>query len=84
MISSDQLLNEIEKQLALAKQAPNEQGKREAISAVRALCNVMLNDSSAAIAPSAPRAIQLQQPVTSLGEKPLQEADANGESLFDF
>ncbi|WP_301107257.1 DUF5327 family protein [Sporosarcina sp.] len=84
MISSDQLLKEIEQQLALAKRAPNEQVKREALSAVRALCNVMLSDSKAAIAPSAPRAIQLQQPVTSLNEQPLQEADANGESLFDF
>lgn len=83
MISSDQLLKEIEQQVALAKQAPNEQTKREAVAAVRALCNVMLSDSPT-FTPSAPKAIQLQQPVTSLNEQPLQEADANGESLFDF
>ncbi|WP_153720794.1 YwdI family protein [Sporosarcina cascadiensis] len=82
MISSDQLLKEIERQIALAKQAQSEQVKREAVSAVRALCNVMLSDSPAAIMPSAPQTIQ--QPVASLNEQPLQEADANGESLFDF
>ncbi|GKV67381.1 DUF5327 family protein [Sporosarcina sp. NCCP-2331] len=84
MISSDQLLKEIERQIALAKQAQSEQVKREAVSAVRALCNVMLSDSPAAIMPSAPQTIQLQQPAASLNEQPLQEADANGESLFDF
>ncbi|MDV6379434.1 YwdI family protein [Sporosarcina sp. GW1-11] len=84
MISSEQVLAEIEQQVHVAKQASTEQTRREAISAVRSLCNVVLNDH----APSQPvpvvhSSVQAPTPVT-FGEQPLQEADANGESLFDF
>ncbi|AXI01062.1 hypothetical protein DV702_15855 [Sporosarcina sp. PTS2304] len=86
MISSDQVLLEIEQQLHHAKQTRNEQSRREAIAAVRSLCNVLLSEE----APSQPVPIQLSSPQASaptpmtFGERPLQEADANGESLFDF
>ncbi|EGQ26599.1 hypothetical protein HMPREF9372_1402 [Sporosarcina newyorkensis 2681] len=92
MISSDQLLKEMEQQVRLAKQAENEQTRREAVYAVRALCNVLLSDNAPAVstpamaihaasfggAPSTPKMI------STLQEQPLREEDANGESLFDF
>lgn len=94
MISPEQLLLEMERQVSLAKQAANEQERREAVSAVRSLCNVLLNDSAKPplssgypkvqqLASANPAPIQAQ-PVVSLNEQPLQEEDANGESLFDF
>ncbi len=87
MITAQQLLGEIEQQVRLAKQAGDEAAQREAIYAVRTLCNLMLNDDKSS-APSIPQPMQLSSvhatPVTSLNEQPLREADANGESLFDF
>ncbi len=87
MITAQQLLGEIEQQVRLAKQAQDESTQREAIYAVRTLCNLMLADERPS-APSIPQPVQLSSvhaaPVTSLNEQPLREADANGESLFDF
>ncbi|PIC98046.1 YwdI family protein [Sporosarcina sp. P29] len=87
MITVTQLLSEIEQQVRLAKQTQDEAAQREAIYAVRTLCNVMLNDEIPST-PSIPQAMQMSSvhatPITSLNEQPLQEADANGESLFDF
>ncbi|PID05322.1 MULTISPECIES: YwdI family protein [unclassified Sporosarcina] len=87
MITVTQLLSEIEQQVRLAKQTQDEAAQREAIYAVRTLCNVMLNDERPST-PSIPQAMQMSSvhatPITSLNEQPLQEADANGESLFDF
>lgn len=87
MITVTQLLSEIEQQVRLAKQTQDEAAQREAIYAVRTLCNVMLNDERPST-PSIPQAMQMSSvhatPITSLNEQSLQEADANGESLFDF
>lgn len=87
MISTQQLLGEIEQQVRVAKQAGDESAQRQAIYAVRTLCDLMLADDTPS-APSIPQPIQLSSvhaaPVTSLNEQPLREADANGESLFDF
>ena len=87
MITVTQLLGEIEQQVRLAKQTQDEAAQREAIYAVRTLCNVMLNDERPSTT-SIPQAMQMSSvhatPITSLNEQPLQEADANGESLFDF
>ncbi|WP_158232218.1 YwdI family protein [Sporosarcina sp. P20a] len=87
MITAAQLLGEIEQQVRLAKQTQDEAARREAIYAVRTLCNVMLNDERPSTT-SIPQAMQMSSvhatPITSLNEQPLQEADANGESLFDF
>ncbi|MBY0221191.1 YwdI family protein [Mammaliicoccus sciuri] len=90
MISSDQLLKEMEQQVRLAKHAANEQTRREAVYAVRALCNVLLSDNASAInTPSIPVASFDSAPsttkmISTLQEQPLREEDANGESLFDF
>lgn len=88
MITAAQLLGEIEQQVCLAKQTHDEATQREAIYAVRTLCNLMLNEERPSAAQSIPQPVQLSSvhaaPVTSLNEQPLREADANGESLFDF
>ena len=87
MITAAQLLGEIEQQISVAKQTHNEATQREAIYAVRTLCNLLLNEERTS-APSIPQPVQLNSvhtaPITSLNEQPLREADANGESLFDF
>ncbi|WP_153730315.1 YwdI family protein [Sporosarcina obsidiansis] len=92
MISSEQLLVEIEQQVRLARHAANEQTRREAVSAVRALCNVMLSNSATETGKltfqhkpnNLPQHASIGKPVTSLQEQPMREEDANGESLFDF
>ncbi|ARK22161.1 hypothetical protein CSV69_15875 [Sporosarcina sp. P26b] len=87
MITASKLLGEMEQQVRLAKQAQDEATQREAIYAVRTLCNLMLNEERPS-EPSIPQSVQLSSvhaaPVTSLSEQPLHEPDANGESLFDF
>lgn len=81
MISNEQILMQIEKQLYQAKMLGNEQSVREALAAIRALCDVAL-DSSAFPAPVSRDLSTVQispaQPIA------LKEDDANGESLFDF
>ncbi|MBK3495699.1 YwdI family protein [Viridibacillus sp. YIM B01967] len=63
MISHEMIVAEIDKHMVQAKQAQNEQEIREALSAVRALCDVVLAKSAGfATAPS-----------KSLG-KPMNEA----------
>ncbi|PIC71106.1 hypothetical protein CSV67_08655 [Sporosarcina sp. P2] len=87
MITAAQMLGEMERQVRLAKQTQDEAARREAIYAVRTLCNLMLGDERPSV-PSIPQAIQTSTvhatPITSLNEQPLREEDANGESLFDF
>lgn len=79
MISSEQLLAEMDQQVHLAKQATSEQTRREAVAAVRALCNVLLRDDK-----PLPVETQASPSIATWSEQPIQEADANGESLFDF
>lgn len=78
MISNEQILTQIEKHLYKAKMDVNEQTTREAIAAIRALCDVVLDSSVSVASP-----IQLT-PVVSAQPTMLKEEDANGESLFDF
>ena len=93
MITSDSLLGEIEQQVRLARQTANEQTRREAVYAVRALCNVLLSDSTpTANKPAIQHMASIEgrlasstaKPISTLQEQPLHEEDANGESLFDF
>lgn len=84
MISNEQLLMQIDKQLQQAKITSNEQTKREALAAIRVLCDLALESGPSLFSqvPSGvheiPNAPTIQQPVA------LKEEDANGESLFDF
>lgn len=82
MISSEQILNQIDKQLQQAKTAGNEQSKREALAAIRALCDLALDSVPS---PSyAPIVQEVSAPILSTQPIALKENDANGESLFDF
>lgn len=81
MIPLNRLLSEMEKQLAAAKTAGDEQTMREALSAIRSLCEVALS------AESNPVSLKLhaqQSPSVIQHEKKLHEEDANGDSIFDF
>lgn len=84
MISNEHIFMQIDKQLQQAKLTGNEQTKREALAAIRALCDVAL-ESVPSPSPQVSPVVQavsvapsIQQPVA------LKEDDANGESLFDF
>lgn len=88
-ISVEQLLGKIEDELKQAKASGSEARMRERIHAVKALCELVLDDRT--------KTVQLvEKPVvTSLPKEqviPVQgqpqrlkmDDDANGESLFDF
>ncbi|MFF2753355.1 YwdI family protein [Psychrobacillus sp. NPDC058041] len=77
MISNEQILNQIEKQIHKAKMETNGQTTREVFAAIRALCDVVL-DSTASVNPIQSTPVIATQPIT------IKENDANGESLFDF
>ncbi|AQQ54331.1 YwdI family protein [Planococcus lenghuensis] len=89
-IPSDRVLTEIERHLERVR--PEDAGHvRETLAAIRALCDIVLEDQppqrpqqpvpaprpapQSSVQPAAPR---------DLYETPLQEDDANGDSLFDF
>lgn len=82
MISNDHIIMQIDKQLQHAKVTGNEQSKREALAAIRALCDLALESvatsQASPVVQAIPVAPTIQQPVA------LKEEDANGESLFDF
>ncbi|WP_107838265.1 YwdI family protein [Metasolibacillus meyeri] len=82
MISYDVLLKQLEQHVIQAKNAANEQEMREQLSAVRALCDVVLTTQGK---PQMATAIpQLSTPQLQTQAIPLQENGANGDSLFDF
>lgn len=82
-IETAHVMQQIEKHLSQAKTAdPAKQ--RESIAAIRALCELVLDDSGKVA--SAPRTLPLSAPapapVTSLNK--LEEDDANKDSIFEF
>ena len=82
MISYEVLLNQIEKHVNNAKTAPSDQIMREQLTAVRALCDVLLNNEQKVVAGEQgfPQ-VQQQLPVQSTS---LRKEEANGDSIFDF
>ncbi|QTD40700.1 YwdI family protein [Sporosarcina sp. Te-1] len=89
MISPEQVLAEMERQLQNAKMAQDERAVREALAAIRSLCEVVLG--SPVLMRAVPQKEQVPQqavaPISSplpMEGKPLEEEDANGGSLFDF
>lgn len=94
-IPSDRVLTEIERHLERVR--PEDAGHvRETLAAIRALCDIVLEDQPQRPQPvSASRPVPASRPVqqqsavqqvapSDLRETPLQEDDANGDSLFDF
>ena len=92
MISYEAIILQIEQAVQQAKHAHNEQQMREQLTAVKALCEVVLGQQVAhttskpvqqmtAVQPASVQVPVMQQANTS---SKLQEPDANGDSIFDF
>ena len=80
MIPLERVVAEMERQLLTAKTAGDEQSVREALSAIRSLCEVALSSESNPV----PLKLNVQQPPSVIRHEKLQEEDANGDSIFDF
>jgi len=85
-IETTRILDEIDKHTARAREGEPEK-IRESLAAIRALCDLLLEDGMQA--PKKPRAMPLQaEPVNRPQSVPaatrLQEEGANGDSLFEF
>ena len=76
-ISVTNVLTKIEEEIAQAKQSSSPHTMREHIYAVRALCDVILQQRSQNVT-----AITIRQPTTT--ERLDIDAEANGPSLLDF
>lgn len=92
MISYETIVKQIEKHAIQAKQMRDEQQIREQLAAIRALCEVVLDDGqavakSSVVVPSVHNiqttSMMMSQPLVTSSQK-VEEEDANGESLFDF
>lgn len=86
MISTERVIEEMQRQLNYAKTA-DDQAVREALTAIRALCQVVLVSNEKKDEPIiTPRtmAISHKPQISSLESRPLEEEDANGGSIFDF
>ena len=94
MISYEAVLKQMEQLVQNAKQSQNEQYVREQLTAVKALCDVVLVQPQPSEisrpgvgVPSAAPALQTN-PGTMLQQAAspdrVQEPDANGDSIFDF
>ena len=92
MITYETVIQQIEKLAAEAIVVATEQQAREKLAAIRALCDVVLDDKFVSpksqisptnfVSTSIPTPVYTQ-PVANLAQK-LEEEDANGESIFDF
>lgn len=82
-IDAARILSEIEKHTAFARKSDPAK-MRESIAAIRALCDLVLDDDRPTT--DKPQAIPLASPqvqtVSSVNK--LKEEDANGDSLFEF
>ena len=88
MISYEAVIQQLEKQLASVKNATNEQQMREALTAIRALCDVVLDlpiETSNVQSKHLPQMLATEQKPSNLYSAKIQHDDgANGDSIFDF
>ncbi|MEE1131171.1 MAG: YwdI family protein [Caryophanon sp.] len=80
MISKDALLQALAKELQAA-QAGDEQATREALSAIRALCDVALSAKPIVMPMTS---IQPMSIAPTIQPTRVEENGANGDSIFDF
>ncbi|MFP3324742.1 YwdI family protein [Planococcus sp. SIMBA_160] len=86
-IETTRILDEIDKHTARARQGEPEK-IRESLAAIRALCDLLLEDGMQA--PKKPRAMPVastetvNRPQTVPSAARMQEEGANGDSLFEF
>lgn len=92
------IIAELEKQIVYAKRTLSLQEKREALTAVRALCDVALQSEmptkqtlqqvNTSVIPTMQQNTTVMQKSSTMNTQnqanKLIEADANGDSLFDF
>lgn len=96
-ISMNKILNKIEEELKLAKGSHSEARIRERVHAIKALCELALDEeaqpigtaqpvaSAQPVSPPAYQATPQQQVMSVQPSKKLKMNDeANGDSLFDF
>lgn len=87
MISYEAIIAQIEQAIQQAKHAQSEQQMREQLTAVKALCEVVLGHQAVHITD---QLVQQRHQVQSFpvqqanASSKLQELDANGDSIFDF
>ncbi|MGE7114211.1 YwdI family protein [Lysinibacillus sp. NPDC047702] len=88
MIPYQAVIQQLEKQLSGVKNAGNEQQIREALTAIRALCDVVLDSAegiSKAQSKHIPQMLVSEPKPSSLYTAKIEEEDgANGDSIFDF
>lgn len=86
MISYNQVFLEMERQLTAAKKTEDEREMREALAAIRSLCEVALGGTPRNNEKITPKMLTSHavQPIASLESKPMEEEGANGGSIFDF
>ena len=92
MISYEAIIAQMEQALQQAKHAQSEQQMREQLTAVKALCEVVLGQQASYITDNLVQQRQQVQSVTvqapvmqqANASSKLQEPDANGDSIFDF
>ena len=90
MITYESIVKQIEKLTTEAAHASTEQQAREKLAAIRALCDVVLDEKISSPKPASINSMSTTisspvytQPVAIPAQK-LEEDDANGDSLFDF
>lgn len=90
MITYESIVKQIEKLTTEAAHAATEQQAREKLAAIRALCDVVLDEKISSPKPASINSMSTTisssvytQPVAVPAQK-LEEDDANGDSLFDF
>lgn len=90
MITYETIVKQIDKLTTEAAHAVTEQQAREKLAAIRALCDVVLDEKVISPKPASINSMSTTisspvytQPVAIPAQK-LEEDDANGDSLFDF
>lgn len=86
-IDTMRILNEIDKHTSRARSGDVAKA-RDSVAAIRALCDLLLEDDQPMSDIQAPRAVPLSSPQpqvqTVSAVNKLKEEDANGDSLFEF
>ncbi len=84
-IDTARILSEIDKHIIRARSGDAAK-VRDSVVAIRALCDLLLEDDQSMSDIQAPRAVPLSspQPQTVTAVNKLKEEDANGDSLFEF
>ncbi len=86
-IDTTRILNEIDKHTTRARSSEATK-VRDSVVAIRALCDLLLEDNQPISTTQAPRAVPLSSPQpqthTVSAVNKLKEDDANGDSLFEF